>query len=1208
MTARGMRMRNRCVLLLVGLALGLGWAGVVRAQAPPPGVKAGVVTTLQGEATVARPILPQPVALRFKEDVFVRDLVSTGPASIVRLLLGGRVVVTVRELSSLAVTEEPGKATIDMKGGRLAVGVAKDLLRPGESVEVRTPNAIAAIRGSALVSEVVEVGGQPQTSFTALEATVPITVASVANPQATVPLGANQAVSISGTGAAAVMSPVRAITPAEARTAAQTAEAPKFKDHTEGVPAAAIQRIGAASCRRRRCWRARWCLGLPTPCRLPSSRPPRACRRPTSASTSSRPRKCRRCWRRSSRPSRPREPPVEPPVAPPAGPPVEPPAGPPVEPPVAPPVNPTATPVLTLTGPVALGVNDFVFPTSDSRQGTAPYVVISDAQVTSVQQPVRALGGIAVNLAGPLLSSVRSDIRTGDPASNVFGLVFVADGAQLFSASPDPLLRFDTTTVDSAGPLVVARRSPSMAAPTAILLVGPLLEATNSTFDTTSLGFDAVFGTTGTRPCCSGFSFSQGAQVFSSSALPFIALHNSRFNAGPDAQTGGNFFFVGDTFTGAPASELVAPAFVGLSGPLLSASGSVLSALSNLVLVSNGVLTSSSPDYLISLTESSVRTGDHVFNAITAGTGDPSSAGTGAIVSLAGGLLSATSTTIQSDGNLVRIGDGALVFSSTPNPLVTFSGGSFVGAPVGSVQGGSLLRMFSQAGRDGSFLFLSGPYLSAANAEFNVQDHVGFNIADGSVILSTTTAPFASFTGGSIASPASNFIAVHSRSSFTTPGQPTTTGNGEPSAVELAGGLLDVRGTRITSAGLRPGFSFMFMGDSSTVVSVGSAPLLSFDAATLDLNGPVLSLRRSNSSAEPTTLALAGPLFAASQGTRVDTTTAGVGTGACCAGFFMAQGSLLTGAGTEALIQLSNSTFAAGDPVRSGANFFSLNDSGAAAGEANQLVEPAHLSLAGPLVSASDSSISTLFHLLSVARSDVVGTTPDALIQLSGATLTIGGQNPFTPETAPSGRLVNVASGATGGASANDAFLGVAGPLLSATASTLTLATDAVGVFNGATLTSTTAAPLLQLNSTTLNAGAPSRFGAILNIGGTGGPSGAQFSTVTLSGAVLSATDSSVTASAGLLNISPGGQLTVVGGTAPLFSLTGGNYDFRNDGNFTAMRLGGRSAAATGTETVNGVTPHAGDGSAAAVPRPAVPDVRHLRLGATALQHGFRAV
>ena len=561
-----------------------------------------------------------------------------------------------------------------------------------------------------------------------------------------------------------------------------------------------------------------------------------------------------------------------------------------------------------------------------------------------------------------------------------------------------------------------------------------------------------------------------------------------------------------------------------------------------------------------------------MFNAITAGTGDPSSAGTGAIVSLAGGLLSATNTTIQSDGNLVRIGDGALVFSSTPNPLVTFSGGSFVGAPVGSVQGGSLLRMFSQAGRDGSFLFLSGPYLSAANAEFNVQDHVGFNIADGSVILSTTTAPFASFTGGSIASPASNFIAVHSQSSFTTPGQPTTTGNGEPSEVELAGSLLDVRGTRITSGGLRPGVSFMFMGDSSTVVSVGSAPLLSFDAATLDLNGSLLSLRRSNSSSEPTTLALAGPLFAASHGTRVDTTTAGVGTGACCAGFFMAQGSLLTGAGTEALIQLSNSTFAAGDPVRSGGNFFSLNDTGAAAGEANQLVAPAHLSLDGPLVSASDSSISTLFHLLSVARSVVVGTTPDALIQLSGATLTIGGQNPFTPETVPSGRLVNVASGATGGASANEAFLGVAGPLLSATASTLTLATDAVGVFNGATLTSTTAAPLLQLNSTTLNAGAPSRFGAILNIGGTGGPSGAQFSTVTLSGAVLSATDSSVTASGGLLNISPGGQLTVAGGTAPLFSLTGGNYDFRNDGNFTAVQLGGRSAAATGTETVNGVT------------------------------------
>src|SRR5437899_11780403 len=92
--------------------------------------KAGVVTTLEGNVSVTRVTLaPQP--LKFRDDVFVNDKVITGERSIARMLLGGKAVVTVRERSALTITEVPGKATVDLESGKIAVAVAKDKMRPG---------------------------------------------------------------------------------------------------------------------------------------------------------------------------------------------------------------------------------------------------------------------------------------------------------------------------------------------------------------------------------------------------------------------------------------------------------------------------------------------------------------------------------------------------------------------------------------------------------------------------------------------------------------------------------------------------------------------------------------------------------------------------------------------------------------------------------------------------------------------------------------------------------------------------------------------------------------------------------------------------------------------------------------------------------------------------------------------------------------------
>ena len=120
----------------------------------------GVVTTLAGNATVARTSLASPQPLRFKDDVFLRDRISTAERSIVRVLLGGKALVTVRELSALTITENTGRSTIDLSSGKIAMGVLRQRMRPGEVIEIRTPNAIAAVRGTVLVVELIpEPGG-----------------------------------------------------------------------------------------------------------------------------------------------------------------------------------------------------------------------------------------------------------------------------------------------------------------------------------------------------------------------------------------------------------------------------------------------------------------------------------------------------------------------------------------------------------------------------------------------------------------------------------------------------------------------------------------------------------------------------------------------------------------------------------------------------------------------------------------------------------------------------------------------------------------------------------------------------------------------------------------------------------------------------------------------------------------------------------------
>jgi hypothetical protein len=162
----------------VGTAVALGVACVVGIAASAAAqAKAGVVTTLQGTATVARAAAARPAPLRFKDDVFVQDHIVTGESSIVRILLGGKAVVTVRERSALTIHETPTTSTIQIDSGKMALAVARDRMKPGESVQIRTPNAMAGVRGTVVIADVAppaEAGGAVTTRFTLLTGLVDV--------------------------------------------------------------------------------------------------------------------------------------------------------------------------------------------------------------------------------------------------------------------------------------------------------------------------------------------------------------------------------------------------------------------------------------------------------------------------------------------------------------------------------------------------------------------------------------------------------------------------------------------------------------------------------------------------------------------------------------------------------------------------------------------------------------------------------------------------------------------------------------------------------------------------------------------------------------------------------------------------------------------------------------------------------------------------
>ena len=203
------------------VVFGAAWV-VATAQEP----RAGIVTALAGQAEIYHASLPDSAPLALRDDVYVRDRIQTHEESVVRLLLGGKAAVTVRELSVLTISEDPNQSQVELHSGRVALRINKALMRPGDVVEIYTPNAIIGVRGSLVVVEVEGSVDAPQSHVTAVEASLPILVAPRADPARTTALNPNEAVTVAGPRHAAKAGPVCRVAPDQARRAVEMAALP----------------------------------------------------------------------------------------------------------------------------------------------------------------------------------------------------------------------------------------------------------------------------------------------------------------------------------------------------------------------------------------------------------------------------------------------------------------------------------------------------------------------------------------------------------------------------------------------------------------------------------------------------------------------------------------------------------------------------------------------------------------------------------------------------------------------------------------------------------------------------------------------------------------------------------------------------------------------------------------------------------------------
>ena len=167
--------------------------------------RAGVITKVDGPVVAHSAAHESPTVLRTGDELFLQDQITTGDQARADMLLGGKAAVVMRERSRVSIAESPGRSTLLLSSGLLVTSIG-ERLGPGESVDVRTSNAIATVRGAVRMTvEVTRADAGVATHVDIAEGSASVVMSGPA-PDPAIELRANDGITITGQ----VVGPVRA--------------------------------------------------------------------------------------------------------------------------------------------------------------------------------------------------------------------------------------------------------------------------------------------------------------------------------------------------------------------------------------------------------------------------------------------------------------------------------------------------------------------------------------------------------------------------------------------------------------------------------------------------------------------------------------------------------------------------------------------------------------------------------------------------------------------------------------------------------------------------------------------------------------------------------------------------------------------------------------------------------------------------------------
>ena len=169
-------MANRVRVAIGGVVLGLMAALMVLCTSAwaQDADRIGTILAVEGSAQVQAQGVTTWTQLHFRDAILRGDTVRTAAASKIKVLLRDESIMTLAEQSEMTfteflLTEQQQRSVVSLLIGTVKV-LTRRILGAGSSVEVRTPNAVAGVRGTLFIVRFSE--PPPTTEIFVLEGTV----------------------------------------------------------------------------------------------------------------------------------------------------------------------------------------------------------------------------------------------------------------------------------------------------------------------------------------------------------------------------------------------------------------------------------------------------------------------------------------------------------------------------------------------------------------------------------------------------------------------------------------------------------------------------------------------------------------------------------------------------------------------------------------------------------------------------------------------------------------------------------------------------------------------------------------------------------------------------------------------------------------------------------------------------------------------------